>query len=731
MKTGTATRTLEHNVEGTTKKAQISGSAAMFDILYNRMYTEKEWAIFRELFSNAWDSHRRADTLDTPVSIHLPTSLEPWFAIRDYGVGLSPEAVQTLFMNYGESDKNQSNDEIGGFGLGSKTPYAYTDQFTVKSFWNGHCYVFQAYLLEDGCPSSTLLASQPTDEPNGLEITVNVDSERGREMFTHSLKRMYSYIPTRPRLNYTPKDLQEEEYEYVFDNPDIEGVQCVAVTTRGSGHRMNSKDIRFVLDIVPYSLDRDDLDRTYQESDFIRSVLTSRRVDIWLDTGVLDVTAPRESISMDNDNKNMAGHLFSRSMDLLLKLTVKEAEQCKTWYEWVPYQKLLPNGYMTPPNGIADLTDGRSGTHVPIYRFGPDVTAKKYYHPTSARFKSPWTSESVAEFGRDLIDKATLYYRPKDQWPVKAFMDQQFKPWHDGGGPIIVFNHGDPDTIRAKLKELGISNELHELPFIKKAPGQKKVYSPKEYPTWTWHYSTQHEKWLCDNINWDKNLQAMEDTVSNDTLVIATEFRVTWQPLIHLLDAEGGDVSISQVLIAEIPERHTRVRRQLLEMTGYGIDDIRQTCNTIPGVDIDAALLQAFANFHSFNVDTLEMDPHSLREWLKIFPLGEGRTSLHRFAQACSQVRDVITPKWWTGIESGRGVEDIHRLLKRVRLLPEPEPEARQLVEQAIDAMHTQRERIETEYPDTLSRLVKPRPYGTSDVCGRVIEELAKYIPEE
>ena len=53
---------------------------------------------------------------------------------------------------------------LGVLGLGSKSPFAYTDQFTVESFQGGTKRTYTAYKNEDGNPVFALLNEQETDE---------------------------------------------------------------------------------------------------------------------------------------------------------------------------------------------------------------------------------------------------------------------------------------------------------------------------------------------------------------------------------------------------------------------------------------------------------------------------------------------------------------------------------------------------------------------------------------
>ena len=122
---------------GNTGEFKIKNSLKAFQILSSGLYSNKIKEIIRELSTNALDSHRAAGTVDTPFEVHLPTILVPYFSVRDYGTGLTDQEIESIYTTYFESTKTNSNEYIGALGLGSKSPFSYTDNFTVTSVKNG------------------------------------------------------------------------------------------------------------------------------------------------------------------------------------------------------------------------------------------------------------------------------------------------------------------------------------------------------------------------------------------------------------------------------------------------------------------------------------------------------------------------------------------------------------------------------------------------------------------
>ena len=149
---------------------RIRNSAKAFGILPSGLYANKIRAIIRELGCNAVDSHVAAGVPDTPFDVHLPTNLAPHFAIRDYGTGLSHDQVLNIYTTYFESTKTHSNDFIGALGLGSKSPFSYTDNFTVTAIQDGKKGIYSAYINDQGVPSVALMHTEDTDEPNGVGV---------------------------------------------------------------------------------------------------------------------------------------------------------------------------------------------------------------------------------------------------------------------------------------------------------------------------------------------------------------------------------------------------------------------------------------------------------------------------------------------------------------------------------------------------------------------------------
>ena len=177
---------------------RIRNSAKAFNILSSGLYANKIRAIVRELSCNAVDSHTAAGKQNTPFDVHLPNSLEPWFSIRDYGTGLSHQQVTQIYTTYFESTKTASNEFIGALGLGSKSPFSYTDNFTVTAIQDGVKGIYTAFINEQGVPSIAKMMDEQTTDPAGVEVKFAVEERYDFDKFRQEARYVYEYFKLRP-----------------------------------------------------------------------------------------------------------------------------------------------------------------------------------------------------------------------------------------------------------------------------------------------------------------------------------------------------------------------------------------------------------------------------------------------------------------------------------------------------------------------------------------------------
>lgn len=265
----------------------IKTTAKAFSILSSSLYSDKVLAPIRELSCNAYDAHVAAGKKDVPFEVKLPTALDQTFHVKDYGTGLSHEGVMRLYTTYFDSTKTESDDYIGALGLGSKSPFAYTDRFTVESRFNGMKMLYSAFINERGIPALVKLCEdQPTDELNGLTVSFVV--RRGDEfVFADSARSALMFFSPAPTIIGTTSTPYKVEKV-------AEGTNWY-MRNRLSNETRAPAGTFVVQGAVAYPVDRGILQSNGLPADIY--VLAGANLTLVVDIGDVDVAPSREALS--------------------------------------------------------------------------------------------------------------------------------------------------------------------------------------------------------------------------------------------------------------------------------------------------------------------------------------------------------------------------------------------------------------------------------------------------
>jgi hypothetical protein len=263
---------------------RIRNSAKAFSILSSGLYANKIRAVIRELSCNAVDSHAAAGKQDTPFDVHLPNSLEPHFSIRDYGTGLSHEQVTNIYTTYFESTKTASNQFIGALGLGSKSPFSYTDNFTVTAIQNGRKGIYTAFINEAGVPSIAQMMEEATDEPAGVEVKFAVTERYDFDKFRQEARQVYRHFALRPVVSGNG--------DFGFETPEYESRDIIpgVHSYKNEGRRGSVA----VMGNIAYPIEIPAADQSIEQD--VRALLGCG-LEMHFAIGELDFQASREGLS--------------------------------------------------------------------------------------------------------------------------------------------------------------------------------------------------------------------------------------------------------------------------------------------------------------------------------------------------------------------------------------------------------------------------------------------------
>ena len=321
MKTQTQQTEIVRSGVAHSKEFTIKGSAAAFQILSDKLYPDKIRAVIRELSSNAWDAHVEAGNTQTPFLVHLPNDIEPWFAIRDYGTGLSHDDVTNLYTTYFHSTKSDSNDFTGALGLGSKVGFAYAESFTVTSFFNGEKNIYIIDIGEVGVPMVNLVQGSPfeTDEHNGLEIKIPVKNKDFRE-FYHKARQIYRIYPLAPKVvGYPDFQLEQVEYECTGDGWKL----IKSDSYSGTSSLAIQGTVYYPIQVNKLQgIDYDDVHK-----------LSNLGLELEFDIGDLEISASREELGYDERTSKNIVQKLNKAIADISKIMENNLKDRESWWD--------------------------------------------------------------------------------------------------------------------------------------------------------------------------------------------------------------------------------------------------------------------------------------------------------------------------------------------------------------------------------------------------------------
>lgn len=322
---------LERNVNTVQKSSNfesaqfgIKNPAIIFDILCNKLYKNPLKTMIQEYMSNARDSHREAGCPDEKIKVILPTAFDPHIKIIDFGVGISPERMSTVFIYLGESTKNVDNTQTGGFGVGAKIAWAYTDAFMIDTIYDGVKYSYCAFMGEDGIPCIDLVSSEETLEHNGTAIIIDIKRDHFSRVnkYVLQISHFWDVRPDLVNANNVYSDFKKIPYSDKFFKytlkdkyseylSEYEGQVCAVVDGIIYDNIYNSmSDVKEDLKLIS-----DDI------------------IFITANTGDVEITVNREALQFSKITNNYLDSVVTDIKNRIRKEIEIELDACETFEE--------------------------------------------------------------------------------------------------------------------------------------------------------------------------------------------------------------------------------------------------------------------------------------------------------------------------------------------------------------------------------------------------------------
>jgi len=502
----------------------------IFDVLMKKMYNDPIGTVVREIASNARDANREVGKAHIPIEIEISrlgvfSNNTPSLIIRDQGPGISDDRMEDTFSKFGESTKRHTNTLTGGFGLGAKSPFSYTNRFTIISSCEGKKKTYSAIVDSVNHGTIVFMGEEPTNE-TGVEIIIPLKTH---DIKTFEEKAIYWTIGWDPRPNFIGFSISTEES--FLDKKDIGNGLVLTSYNYDSHYREKLKFPIIMLDGIPYDVDfsnifdpsGSDKEMYYALGDiYVWKKNKKSTVIMNFDVGELTMSAGRENIHFDDDTKKSIKERCYLLRDTLAKESIKYINETKSKSI---LDQAIANLYIRDVCPAADLALRWESNHKVIFNVSikqrdelftlmfPDtkynsnkISLRQYYvHSNKRRSKNliPYGQTSISIFKSN----KTIYYSKIRKGPKPSIHQGLWESYSDDG--FFCMFRAD-DTIINAMKDVGLNLiEYESLAEVKKVKIGKNSSITKKINAYKSDEYTFGEK--ISFIIKDKKINRVED----------------------------------------------------------------------------------------------------------------------------------------------------------------------------------------------------------------------------
>jgi len=306
---------------GETTSFRVSDDPMLMSMLSTGFYQNPIKTMTQEILFNAWDAHHMGNCIDRPIEIYI--SEGSGLIIRDFGPGIPEDAMNDIYCVYGSSTKRKDNRQTGGFGLGSKSPYAYTDSFTVTSMNQGKKSIYLMVRVSEktGKPAMTKIMESPTDE-TGLMVTIPLKNEYDLALIKRHLPSILKFSGIKAILTGEGIDAP-----ILFDDKTPEPGEVIFVPNNS----ITSHPIKAIYGGVKYDIES--FDEFASDYKFLELFTEHQIILIGFPPNSLTPLPNREGLNMNTTTKEIIKTMLEKIADRVRQLME-------------PLMKVLAKAYM-------------------------------------------------------------------------------------------------------------------------------------------------------------------------------------------------------------------------------------------------------------------------------------------------------------------------------------------------------------------------------------------------
>lgn len=355
MQVAFATRDVQLSAGLETTRFKIPESAAskIAHMVIDGLYTNKLRCL-DELVGNAYDEQAYSSR---PPYVHLPTKLEPWLEVRDWGRSMDHEFMTTRYTHIWDSTKDGQNatdtddphKAIGGWGQGRLSALAVVEKgnhYTIICRRPDAVRTYAVFRDEIGMPALTCLGEDApeADGSTGTSVIVPIPLALINE-FVQAARNNLRYYDPLPECN--------------LPGTVVPPLYSTGSPADGFGLERGGRDMSLVImGGYPYPLDLSKL--TPPEGKRSWDDLSWRKnLRLFLPIRSCDVTSNRESLRYSEKTTAALNAALNGFQKRLYQQLRDDLAKRQTWWEvaeW--FATLAEEKYMVmyPPKGETRLT---------------------------------------------------------------------------------------------------------------------------------------------------------------------------------------------------------------------------------------------------------------------------------------------------------------------------------------------------------------------------------------
>ncbi len=334
MKLAKHNNSLETNAEVTSQEFGIGDASVVIEILRNRLYEHKIRTLVQEYMCNGRDAQREIKS-KAKLIVTIPNALNPVFKVRDFGPGISPERMSKVFIQYGASTKRGTNGQTGGFGIGAKSAWSYTDSFTIVTINEGIKSTYVAHTGVNNQGRLDKISEVETDEESGTEIQVAVKPHDISE-FKESVFRASYFWSQEEKPEY--KGVPATELPTYVSGISIGKLELVKSVPSFIPTDWNNK-CTLAIDGIPYTLGQKLIDALPNVKSLLSRINCNTLIRIG--NGIVEVSASREAIADSEFTRKNLNDLAETLLEGFKKYILAEFKAVKSNAEWIKTYKEL------------------------------------------------------------------------------------------------------------------------------------------------------------------------------------------------------------------------------------------------------------------------------------------------------------------------------------------------------------------------------------------------------